>query len=602
MEKDRYEALLKTIEEQTTNAHQVQEKVLENILKRNAETEYLKKFLHGQTDKQLFKKNVPIVTYEDIKSYIDRIVNGEPSNILMAEPLTEFIQSTGTSGGQPKLIPSTADCLEKRSLIPILMEAVVKKHIEGLDNGKGMFLLFVKPEFETLCGVKARMYATSFFLSSSFKNYFSNIFTTPVEMILCLNTNQSMYCQLLIGLLHRDEVVRIGTVFASVFARCIKFFQDYWKEICSNIRTGHLSDWITEPACKNPLSSILSGPNPELADLLEHIFENKSWEGIIRKLWPKAKMIDAIITGSMSQYITLIDFYSGGLPIVSSAYNSSEACFGVNLKPLSKPCDVSYTFLPRMAYFEFLPVNKQTGEKAKKLQSTGVSNEESIEKCENENVEPVDLVNVKVGQCYEVVVTTLAGLYRYRVGDVLKVTGFHNKSPQFQFVERKNVVLSVDMDKTSEADLSKAISDAKLLLEPHGYILTAYSSYSETLSTPGRYVLFWELKLRKSNTDLLKLDPKLMEQCCSKVEESLDFIYRFNRKINTISPLEIRVVKLGSFDALMDFYVSRGASFTQYKTPCCIKCKEAIELLTSRVVGKFFSPKNLSQESWKVVI
>ncbi|PPD91752.1 hypothetical protein GOBAR_DD11291 [Gossypium barbadense] len=180
------------------------------------------------------------------------------------------------------------------------------------------------------------------------------------------------------------------------------------------------------------------------------------------------------------------------------------------------------------------------------------------------------------------------------VGDILKVTGFHNKSPKFQFVERQNVVLSIDRDKTSEADLSKAIKAAEIELETHGFLLTSYSSFADTWSIPGRYILFWELKLRDSNTDQLKLDSNTMEQCCGRVEESLDFIYRLFRKMNLIGPLEIRVVKFGAFDELMNFFVSRGAAPLQYKTPCCLKIKEAIEIVDSRVVGKFFSNGNLA--------
>ncbi|MFQ6657564.1 hypothetical protein Gotur_027187 [Gossypium turneri] len=127
MEESRIEYLLKKIEEQTSNAGEEQEKILENILERNAETDYLNKFLHGQTDKQLFKKYVPVVTYQDIKSYIDRIVDGEPPNILTAETITEFILSSCTSGGEPKYVLSTADCSQKRASIPMLMKAVIHK-------------------------------------------------------------------------------------------------------------------------------------------------------------------------------------------------------------------------------------------------------------------------------------------------------------------------------------------------------------------------------------------------------------------------------------------------------------------------------------------
>ncbi|XWS11020.1 hypothetical protein CRYUN_Cryun38cG0048000 [Craigia yunnanensis] len=586
-----YENGLKILDELTTNAHQVQEQVLGEILMRNAGTEYLRGFLNGQADKQLFKRNVPFVTYEDIKPYIDRIANGETSDILLADPITQFIQSTGTSGGQPKLIPLTAESLEKRKSSSTLLEHVMKKYFDGLDEGKAMSLLFVNPGMETPSGLMATMYATCCFKSNSFKNGLAKFCSSPIETILCLDNKQSMYCQLLTGLLQRDEVVGVGSTFASVLARSIKFLEDYWKELCSNIRTGHLSNWITDPGCKSAMSSILTRPNPELADSIEHICDDKSWEGIIKKLWPKTKFIMSIITGSMSQYISLLEFYGGGIPLVSQSYASSEANFGINLKPLSKPSDVSYTFLPNMAYFEFLPVNKDSGEKAKELEFDGASGKESSEMTnQNGNVEPVDLVNVKLGQYYEVVVTTLTGLYRYRVGDVLKVTGFRNNSPQFQFVERQNVVLSIDHDKTSEADLLKAITNAKLLLDPLGFVLTMYSSYADTSLTPGRYVLFWELKMKASD-HFPKLDPKIMEQCCSIVEESLDFTYKFLRKGNVIAPLELRVVKHGTFDALMDFYVSKGASISQYKPPCCIKSEEAIKILNSGVVGMFCSPK-----------
>lgn len=74
--------------------------------------------------------------------------------------------------------------------------------------------------------------------------------------------------------------------------------------------------------------------------------------------------------------------------------------------------------------------------------------------------EAVGLVDVKLGHHYELVVTTFMGLYRYRVGDILMVTGFHNNAPQFRFVEGRNVVLSIDTDKTNEEDLLNAVAQA----------------------------------------------------------------------------------------------------------------------------------------------
>ncbi|KAG5114462.1 hypothetical protein JHK82_037731 [Glycine max] len=68
---------LEYIEEVTTNADEIQEKVLAQILSRSANAEYLQRHgLEGRTDRNTFKNIMPVVTYEDLKPDIDRIANG----------------------------------------------------------------------------------------------------------------------------------------------------------------------------------------------------------------------------------------------------------------------------------------------------------------------------------------------------------------------------------------------------------------------------------------------------------------------------------------------------------------------------------------------
>ena len=84
----RWEAKLKDL---TSNVQQIQDNLLEEILTPNLNTEYLQRFHVERFDKELFKKNVPVVSYEDIKPYIDRVVNGESSEVLSARPITGFL-------------------------------------------------------------------------------------------------------------------------------------------------------------------------------------------------------------------------------------------------------------------------------------------------------------------------------------------------------------------------------------------------------------------------------------------------------------------------------------------------------------------------------
>lgn len=83
---------LQIIEEMTRNADTVQERVLSEILSRNAETEYLERFkLGGATDRETFKSKIPVITYEDVQPEIQRIANGDRSAILSAHPISEFL-------------------------------------------------------------------------------------------------------------------------------------------------------------------------------------------------------------------------------------------------------------------------------------------------------------------------------------------------------------------------------------------------------------------------------------------------------------------------------------------------------------------------------
>ncbi|KAG6477217.1 indole-3-acetic acid-amido synthetase GH3.17-like [Zingiber officinale] len=578
------EGSMRLIEELTTNAGRIQEEVLQEILERNSGTEYLHGFLHGRSRLDQFKEEVPVVDYDQVKPYIDRLANGEPSQIISTEPILELLTSSGTSGGQPKMMPSTAEELDRKTFFYNILIPVMNRYVEGLEEGKSMYLLFVKPEISTPSGLPARPVLTSYYKSGHFRNRpFNryNVFTSPDEVILCSDAKQSMFCQLLCGLVQRTDVLRVGAVFASAFLRAVKFLEDHWRELCANIRSGRVSDWIPDGPCREAVSRVLLRPDPALADLIEaECGQPESWGGIVRRLWPRTKYVDVIVTGSMAQYIPLLEFYGGGLPLVSTMYGSSECYLGINLRPLDRPADVSYTLLPNMAYFEFMQVD-----------------DERTYECASDctgDLKVVDLVDVEVGRYYELVVTTFTGLYRYRVGDILMVTGFHNAAPQFRFVHRRNVVLSVDTDKTNEEDLLRAVTRAKLLLEPLGWLLTEYTSYADTASIPGHYVLFWELKATAAsgNEDGLALDRAVMEDCCSAVESCLDAVYRRCRKRDlSIGPLEIRVVRTGAFDVLMDYCVSRGSSVNQYKTPRCIKPPEAIRLLDEVVVGRFFSTK-----------
>ncbi|KAG8642667.1 hypothetical protein MANES_12G109300v8 [Manihot esculenta] len=450
---------------------------------------------------------------------------------------------------------------------------VMNLYVPDMDKGKALKFLFVKAETKTPSGLLARPVITSYYKSDHFKNrpydpY--NDYTSPYETMICPDTFESMYTQMLCGLIMREEVLRVGAVFASGLLRAIRFLQVNWKQLVEDISSGTLNPKVTDPSVMECMSKILK-PKPELAELIVKQCSEENWEGIIKRIWPNTKYLEAIITGAMAQYIPTLEYYSADLPMASTLYASSECYCGLNLKPMCKPSDICYTIMPNMGYFEFLP------------------HEPSAPK-PSRDCPPrlLDLADVEVDKEYELIITTYSGLYRYRVGDILRVTGFYNKAPQFRFIRRKNALLSIDSDKTDEAELQKGIENASSLLREFNTSVVEYTSYAETKTIPGHYVIFWELLVKDPANSPTE---EVLSQCCLAIEESLNSVYRQGRVAdNSIGPLEIRVVKNGAFEELMDYAILRGASISQYKVPRCVSFTPFMELLDSRVVSNHFSP------------
>jgi hypothetical protein len=99
---------------------------LSTILTRNAGSLHLRRCGSPLT-LEAFRDNVPVASYEDLISWLDRIRDGEPDVLFAGRPIA-FERTSGSAGGM-KLIPYSAEGLRdfQRSLFPWLTQ-VVKTH------------------------------------------------------------------------------------------------------------------------------------------------------------------------------------------------------------------------------------------------------------------------------------------------------------------------------------------------------------------------------------------------------------------------------------------------------------------------------------------
>ncbi|GFP91933.1 probable indole-3-acetic acid-amido synthetase gh3.5 [Phtheirospermum japonicum] len=565
------EAVIDEFEALTRDAGNIQRDTLKKILEENGETEYLQRCgLNGKTDPDSFKARVPLVTHKDLEPYIQRIADGTNQSALTGKPITTISLSSGTTHGKPKFVPFNDELMESTMQIYKTSFAFRNKEYP-VGNGKALQFIYSSKQFKTKGGLAAGTATTNVYRSSQFKKTMSSMQTpccSPDEVIFGPDFHQSLYCHLLCGLIFRDEVQVVFSTFAHSIVHAFRTFELVWEELVHDIRTGSLSTRITVPSIRTAIAKILTEPNPELADLIYSKCAGLSnWYGLIREMFPNTKYIYGIMTGSMEPYLIKLRHYAGGLPLLSADYGSSEGWIGANVNPKLPPESVTFAVLPNIGYFEFIP-----------LKGDGINGEVFVEP------EPVGLTEVKVDEEYEIIVTNYAGLYRYRLGDVVKVKGFHNSTPELQFVCRKNLLLTINIDKNTEKDLQLSVEAAAKLLAEQKLEVVDFTSRVDLSSEPGHYVIFWETNGEPND--------EILQDCCNCLDKSfVDAGYMSSRKVNSIGPLELRIVKKGTFHKILDHYVGLGAAVSQFKTPRYVGPTNGavLQILCANAAKSYFS-------------
>lgn len=91
---------------------EVQHEILESFIRMGANTEYGN--LHSFSEIKSYKdfQKIPLQTYDDVKPYVDCLMNGE-QGLLWPSETKWFAKSSGTTSSRSKLIPVTKESLEE---------------------------------------------------------------------------------------------------------------------------------------------------------------------------------------------------------------------------------------------------------------------------------------------------------------------------------------------------------------------------------------------------------------------------------------------------------------------------------------------------------
>ena len=90
-----------------------QREVLQDLITHGQYTEFGRKYgFKEMFTIRNFKQAVPIQEYEDLKPYIERIMDGEDEQLLWNTPVSWFAKSSGTTSDKSKFIPITNESLQ----------------------------------------------------------------------------------------------------------------------------------------------------------------------------------------------------------------------------------------------------------------------------------------------------------------------------------------------------------------------------------------------------------------------------------------------------------------------------------------------------------
>lgn len=388
--------------------------------------------------------------------------------------------------------------------------------------------------------------------------------SSPLEVILGSNVDHQMYCHLLCGLRSFDVIDGITAPYAIGLIRAFNLLESKWEQLCENLDSGVLSEEISQVSMRQAVSKILDGPQPELSKRIRLACEGNDWGGIVSKLWPNIRYIRCVTTGSMKQYYPKLKYYAGEIPIVGGDYFASECCVGINLDIVKPPETTQFVILPTAAYFEFLPFNMNQGNDL------------------NEKTE--DISSVEVGKMYEVIVTTYRGFYRYHLGDIVKVVGFHNSSPLVEYVMRAP---KTHFEILTEKDLILAVENFQVALRTAmGIEIVEFASFLDIELNPKQLKLFVEVQGGSIIVqDKVKESLVTFQRCSSCLESGLGALYKVERDKGQLLPLLIFILKPGAFDRLSELAIKNGTPASQYKPPKIIRNREIVELLESLAFG-----------------
>jgi hypothetical protein len=487
---------------------EVQSRVLLRKLRRNAESDFGRKCrfrsIRSVSD---FRRAVPVMTYADYEPWVERARQGQWSAMFGPGQRVHMFAMTSGTTSRPKYVPVPDPFLAeyRRGWMTWGIHAFLD-HPEAF-QGRILQLVSAMDDELAPCGLPCG--AMSGLTAHVQRRAARNIYVLPPCVSHIKDTPSKYYVALLLAL--RRPTLVILSANPSTLLGLARTLDDRKDDLLRDLADGTLRDDLAVPDdVRDSLRDRLK-PEPVRAAELSRAAERL---GALapKDVW-RMPLLGCWKGGTLSLYLRDFPRWFGDAPVRDIGLIASEGRMTIPLGDAGSAGVLD----AESSFFEFLPA-------------------EGGQRAGGDTLLPHEL---EVGREYFLILTCSAGLYRYDIGDLVRVEGFKAGSPLVSFLNKGAHYSSLTGEKLSEHQVVEAVGAA---LDRAGAALTSYCLSPAWAAGAPYYVLIAE----ESDVG----DPAAAHTLAVEVDallRSANVEYNTKRASGRLGPLRVRTVRDGTW-------------------------------------------------------
>jgi hypothetical protein len=419
---DRHEEVLAGFEAKLRDPRGTQEAVLRSILERNAGTDYGRRYgFAGITDSNGYRERVPIVTYDELTPYIERALAGQAD--VLTRGVTSYFSVTSGATAAPKFVPGNQQTITVGCEAILARNSLLRRDHPRAFDGTPLLIVGNADEGKTAAGI-------GYGAMTGFGYYAGHIgFAAPrlPYEIFTIDDYDARYYAILRLALAKQDLSAVFVYNPSTLLLLLERATVWWEALLHDIATGTLDPNRSIPDDVRSALAPSLVPDPARAQTLAALRDAgpRAW-------WPALAVLVCWKGGTLGHYLRELEPWIGDLPVRDLGVLASEAVLTVAVDDVT----AGGVLLPESGFFEFA--------------------------CSDDEPRTFRAWELREGSTYRVIVTTWGGLYRYDLGDIVRVERMHEGMPVLSFLHRAGRVHSFTGEKLTELHVVEAVGAATI--------------------------------------------------------------------------------------------------------------------------------------------